>query len=100
MDPETAALGSLPLTLARAKSAASTPPTDSPNVTVHERLEAFVGLLAARLIEVTVGAVRSIVTAGAEAATVGPVFPAASVTVPALRVSVTEPALQPVRVIV
>ena len=46
---------------ANAKSDASTPVTVSLNVTVHVTLDAFDGFAAARVIEVTVGGVRSIV---------------------------------------
>ena len=58
---------------ASAKSVASTPVTVSPNLTVYETEEAFVGVTFTRLIDVTVGGVVSFVRATVSE----PVFPPA-----------------------
>jgi hypothetical protein len=78
----------VPVTL---KSEVASPVTDSLKVSVYARLVAFVGVDGA-VNELTVAAVRSIVTAGADEAAAGPVLAAESATDRALSVRTTVPA--------
>jgi hypothetical protein len=77
------------------KSPAATPVTDSENVSVYVKLDAFVGVDAAETKLETVGAVTSRVIVVLDvAAAAGPVLPAASLAPPTANSGTTVPAEQ------